>query len=89
MKRVDMTSYEFACENFEWQVPAQFNYGGDVVDAWADDPDRLALIWVNGEGRERRFTFAEIRDLTNRFANYLTEKGIGKGDRVQIGRAHV
>ncbi len=84
MKRVDMTSYEFACENFEWQVPAQFNYGGDVVDAWADDPERMALIWVNGEGRERRFTFAEIRGLTNRFANYLTEKGVGQGDRVLI-----
>ena len=84
MKRVEMTSYEAAREGFEWQVPAQFNYGDDVLDAWADDPERMALIWVSDEGRQRRFTFADIRNLTNRFANYLTEKGVGKGDRVLI-----
>ncbi|MEO3413130.1 AMP-binding protein [Roseovarius sp. CAU 1744] len=84
MNRLEMTSYEAARERFEWQVPENFNFGGDVVDAWAEDPDRLALIWVNDAGEERRFTYADIRDLTNRFANYLTEKGIGKGDRVLI-----
>lgn len=84
MKRVDMTSYEAACEGFEWDVPAQFNYGGDVVDAWAQDPKRMALIWVNDAGEERRFTYADIRDLTNRFANYLSAKGVKKGDRVLI-----
>lgn len=84
MKRVDMTSYEAACEGFEWQIPETFNYGGDVVDAWAEDPQRLALIWVNEAGEERRFTYAEIRDLTNRFANYLTARGVTKGDRVLI-----
>ena len=84
MKRIEMTSYEAARDGFDWEVPARFNYGGDVVDAWAQDRDRMALIWVNGAGDERRFTYADIRDLTNRFANYLTQKGIGKGDRVLI-----
>ncbi|WP_370212378.1 AMP-binding protein, partial [Roseovarius sp.] len=84
MQRVEMTSYEAACARFEWQVPECFNYGGDVVDAWAEDPARMALIWVNDAGEERRFTYADIRDLTNRFANYLTAKGVRKGDRVLI-----
>lgn len=84
MQRVEMTSYEAACERFEWRVPETFNYGGDVVDAWAEDPERMALIWVNEAGEERRFTYADIRDLTNRFANYLTAKGVKKGDRVLI-----
>ncbi|OXT02925.1 acyl-CoA synthetase [Notoacmeibacter marinus] len=79
-----MTSYETAATHFSWEVPAVFNFGGDVVDAWAEDPERIALIWVNDAGRERRFTYADIRDLTNRFANYLTKKGVGKGDRVLI-----
>ncbi|CUH66569.1 hypothetical protein TG4357_02489 [Thalassovita gelatinovora] len=35
MKRVEMTSYETTSKSFEWKLPAQFNYGGDVVDAWA------------------------------------------------------
>ena len=84
MQRVEMTSYEAACERFAWEVPETFNYGGDVVDAWAEDPERMALIWVNDAGEERRFTYADIRDLTNRFANYLTAKGVRKGDRVLI-----
>lgn len=84
MKRVEMTSYEAAYDDFEWEIPAQFNYGGDVVDIWAKDLDRLALIWVNEAGEERRFTYADIRDLTNQFANYLTQKGVKKGDRVLI-----
>ena len=65
MKRVKMTSYEAACEGFERQVPAQFNYGGDVVDVWAEDADRMVLIWVNDAGEERCFTYADICDLTN------------------------
>ena len=84
MERVEMRSYEAAHERFAWQVPETFNYGGDVVDAWAEEPDRLALIWTNEAGEERRFSYADIRDLTNRFANYLTEKGVVKGDRVLI-----
>ncbi|MEL6596751.1 MAG: AMP-binding protein [Pseudomonadota bacterium] len=84
MKRIEMTSYEAAYGAFEWDIPDTFNFGADVVDAWAENPDRMALIWVNDKGDERRFTYADIRDLTNRFANYLTAKGVNKGDRVLV-----
>jgi acyl-coenzyme A synthetase/AMP-(fatty) acid ligase len=84
MKRIEMTTYEEARDGFEWEIPAQFNYGGDVVDAWAEDPARIALIWVNDADEERKFTYADIRDLSNRFANYMTQKGVRKGDRVLI-----
>lgn len=84
MERVEMVTYEAARDNFAWKIPEDFNYGRDVVDAWAEDPARMALIWVNGAGEERRFTYADIRDLTNRLANYLTAKGVKKGDRVLI-----
>ena len=35
---------------FEWQVPAHFNFAVDVVDAWAADAERVALIAVNEAG---------------------------------------
>jgi acyl-coenzyme A synthetase/AMP-(fatty) acid ligase len=69
---------------FRWEVPSHFNFGGDVVDSWAKDASRLALIWCDEQGRERRFTFAEISALSNRFANLLQELGIGRGDRVLV-----
>ncbi len=84
MKRVEMTSYEAAYQGFDWDIPETFNYGGEVVDAWAADRARMALIWVGDTGEERRFTYADIRDLSNRFANYLTSKGVKKGDRVLV-----
>lgn len=84
MQRAEMVDYEQACRQFVWNVPATFNFGGDVVDAWAEDPARLALIWCNAAGEERRFTFADIRRASNQFANLLQRHGIRKGDRVLI-----
>jgi len=84
MKRIEMTSYDAARDGFAWDIPDTFNFGGDVVDVWAEDPARMALIWVNHAGEERRFTYADIRDLSNRFANYLASKGVRKGDRVLV-----
>lgn len=84
MQRVSRPDYAAAQRAFAWQIPAQFNFGGDVVDRYAEDPARLALIWCDDEGHEARFTFAQIRDLSNRCANALAARGIGKGDRVLV-----
>ncbi len=42
-------------------------------------PDRTAVVYL-GE----RFTYARLRDLSNRFAGALTALGVKKGDRVII-----
>jgi len=69
---------------FEWQIPAEFNFAADVVDRWADDADRLALIAVDADGGERRFTFAEISRRAAQLANLLAAQGIKQGDRVIV-----
>ena len=69
---------------FEWKIPTQFNFAADVVDRWADDPDRLALIAVNADGIERRFTFAEISRRASQLAHLLAAQGIDQGDRVIV-----
>lgn len=79
-----MTDYENTHAAFEWDLPETFNFGGDVVDVWARDPERLALIWCNAEGEEERYTYADIAALTNKFANMLKASGLEKGDRVLI-----
>lgn len=85
MKCVPMTSYDAAREDFSWEIPETFNFGGDVVDEWARSrPDHLALIWSDDFGNERRFTFDEMRRLSNRMANTLAEAGIERGDRVVV-----
>ncbi|OLB78367.1 MAG: acyl-CoA synthetase [Alphaproteobacteria bacterium 13_2_20CM_2_64_7] len=79
-----MLDYSATYAAFRWEVPSHFNFGGDVVDVWAKDSNRLALIWCDEQGRERRFTFAEISGFSNRFANLLQQLGIGRSDRVLV-----
>jgi acetyl-CoA synthetase len=43
---------------------------------------RLALRCIGRQDAVRDFSYAELRNLTNRFANVLAALGVGKGDRV-------
>jgi acyl-coenzyme A synthetase/AMP-(fatty) acid ligase len=56
----------------------------DVIDQHATDPDRLALLWTNAAGAERRLTFADIAHGSARLAHALRQAGFKKGDRVII-----
>ena len=68
---------------FHW--PDNFNFGYDVVDAIAEkDPDKRALVWRGAEGKEKTFTFGDIRRLSNQAANVFRQAGIGRGDYVMV-----
>jgi acyl-coenzyme A synthetase/AMP-(fatty) acid ligase len=81
----NMTDYEKTRKEFELDVPEYFNFGFDVVDKWAEDRTKLALA-VAGEMGEKleKYTFFEIKRLSNKFANVMKEKGLRKGDRVLV-----
>ncbi|RQG95439.1 acyl-CoA synthetase [Natrarchaeobius chitinivorans] len=82
----DWEEYDELYEWFDWTAPEQFNIADYVVDRWASDPERIALFHdaENTTPDERTITFRQLRDETNRFANYLTNLGIERGDRVAI-----
>jgi len=72
-------------EKFKLEVPEYFNYAIDVVDEWAKrERNKLALIWVNDKGEERKFSFWDLMSRSNQFANILKGLGIRKKDRVLI-----
>ncbi|WP_425406773.1 acyl-CoA synthetase [Hwanghaeella sp.] len=79
-----MTDYQKTHAAFQWNLPERFNFGGDVVDIWARDPDRLALIWCSETGAEERYTFRDISLQSNKVANVLQASGLTKGDRVLV-----
>ena len=62
-------------DSFEWQVPSEFNFAVDVVDAWAKDETRIALLAVNDTGNEKTYTFADISHASKQLANLLQRKG--------------
>ncbi len=80
----NMTNYAEEYAAFTLDVPETFNFGFDVIDKWAADPQKLAMLWVDEDGTEARYTFADIKHESNRFANVLKGLGIGKGDGVMI-----
>lgn len=84
MERVLAATYEALRARFRWDVPPAFNYAVDVVDAWAADPRRLALIALEAGGRERRYTYAQVSALTRGLAAGLQRHGVRKGDRVLV-----
>ena len=79
---MNMTDYDKEYAEFKWNVPEFFNFAGEVVDKWAKDPNKLAMLWVDDQGTEIRKTFREISNASKRLANVLTANGIKPGDVV-------
>jgi acetyl-CoA synthetase/medium-chain acyl-CoA synthetase len=79
-----MTDYEQTCRDFRWDVPAYYNFAYDVVDRWGEDTQKLAMLWVNDSGDEKRLTFRDFAVRANQVGNALRIMGIHKGDRLLI-----
>ncbi len=72
-------------KEFPLEVPEFFNYGYDIVDEWARrDRNKVAMLWVNQKGEEKRYTFHDLSRLSNQAANFLLKLGVGKGDRAML-----
>src|SRR5260370_39457967 len=69
--------------SFEWQVPEHFNFGA-TIDHYAQDRNRIALIWEDQEGRRARLSFADLSAQSNRIANVLTGLCIRPGDPILL-----
>jgi len=74
-------TYDEICRSFCWQSPQTFNFAADVVDVWARDAEKLALLWCDDSGHEARYTFREIAAPAQRLGNVLRAGGLKKGDR--------
>ncbi len=79
-----LDEYRRAADAFGWQMPAHFNFGRDVVDRWAELPERPALLWRDAGGAERRLTYAEVSGLARRAAHLFRSLGVGAGQPVIV-----
>ncbi|WP_206601393.1 AMP-binding protein [Indiicoccus explosivorum] len=48
------------------------------------DREKWALVYENGAGEKRTYTYGELRDLSERFAAVLRNQGVEKGERVAV-----
>ncbi|KOV79702.1 AMP-binding protein [Nocardia sp. NRRL S-836] len=72
-------------ESFRWpSFPDAFNWAHDWFDVIAGDNSATALHIVEEDGRERAYSFDELRRRSNQVAHWLAGHGVGKGDSVMI-----
>jgi acetyl-CoA synthetase len=76
--------YATAYRDFAWPRLDRFNWALDYFDAMARDNTQAALWLVDEDVGETKLTFAELRERSNRIANYLRRLGVCRGDRILL-----
>ncbi len=91
--RFNLGDYQRTCAEFSWSRARQeldglpgggLNIAYEAVDRHAAGPlaRAVALRCIGRHGDVTDYTYRDLRDATNRFANVLRGLGTGKGDRV-------
>ena len=92
----NLTNYQQTYSGFSWdQILRELdglpngtgiNIAYEAIDRHANGTkrDKLALRWLGKDGEVVDFTYGELKEQTNRFANLIRTLGVGKGDRVAV-----
>ena len=71
--------------SIETTYDENFNFAYDVIDRFADEcPDKQAMVHRSTDGVDTRFTFGDLKKLSNKAANALKSLGIKRGDPVML-----
>jgi acetyl-CoA synthetase len=91
-EKFNLADYESTYKGFSWkQAKKEIDYFDGKTNAAYNAIERnaknwrknkVALYWLNDENVEKKFTFKELDELSNQFANGLHEIGVELGDRV-------
>jgi len=78
--------YQKESKGWKWDIPEKYNIGYDCVDKHTETnkKNKVALYWEDADGETEKFTFSEMKNLTNTFGNALKNLGFKKGDRFLI-----
>ena len=89
----NMQDYDSLHGNFDWKnARSEIEwFDGDSLNAAYNAVDRhakthnrnkVAVIYEAADGKIEKYTYLDLKNLTNKFANVLTKFGVKKGDRV-------
>ena len=74
--------YDDEVEGFDWEIPDDYNLPRVIADHAQSFGERVAVTFISASGGRNDRTYNEYHEDMNRFANALSDLGVGKGDRV-------
>jgi acetyl-CoA synthetase len=92
----NLTDYDEAVKNFSWDEAAKdtidlfddgtLNIAYNCVDRHAkgEQAGKTALLYESADGKKESYSFADLKESTDKFANVLASQQVAKGDRVFI-----
>ena len=91
----NLADYEKSVQDFDWQemrsrlngLPGGgLNLAHEAIDRHVDlgNGSKVAMYWEGSNGEEETYTFNDMKEQSNKFANVLSKLGIKKGDRAFI-----
>jgi len=92
--KLNLKDYDATYKNFRWEDyydeikwferGKTLNMAVNAVDKHIGTPveNKIAVIWESKDGNVEKYTYKQLYELSNRFANVLAKLGINKGDRV-------
>ncbi|MFH1366570.1 MAG: acetate--CoA ligase [Patescibacteria group bacterium] len=71
---------------YKWFKGGQTNIFLNALERHQNTPtkDKIAFYWESESGQSRKITYAQLFEMTNKFAGALKKLGVVKGDRVSI-----
>jgi acetyl-CoA synthetase len=89
----NLADYEKTYKSFDWKdyhkqlswfEGGKINAGFNAVDrhltTWRKN--KVALLWVGEGGVEKKYTFTDLSEASNKFGNILKDLGVARGQRV-------
>ena len=70
--------------HFSGRSPAKLNVAYQVCERHQGRAQQVAVYYENAAGERASYCFADLKRLSDQFANVLRAHGIGQGDRVAI-----
>lgn len=88
----NLNDYESAIENFDWseveevfswQRTGKMNIAFEAIDRHANNENKNKIaLYYQDDNRKEKYTFKEMKELTNKAGNMLRQLNVKKGDRV-------
>ncbi len=77
-------SYDGIYRTSRWAVPEYFNFARDVLDRRTHEDDKLALWWIDEEGKEVKKAFSQLCRDSRKAGNVLASQGVRRGEVVIV-----